>query len=285
MADDETKKQTGPALWKPVTPMGASGAQATDTASTTEDETEDSPFADVETELRTRYELLPEDVQQALMDTGYQTKLFEIAKAQKLTYEELGILERETTMVLLGMTRPAEYRDEIQVVLKKNDPETDAIVKAVNEQVFAPIRTSLEKVYAPITPETVATPVVPTPQSSTLTTKDVQIPTFSAPEPTSISSAEKTVLENTGITLSETPTPIKSPIAPTSFQTRSDMISAIENPSKTPTGSIISDKLTTAGSALAPKTTDYSLPKTGTVTQGPAPIDKSGSDPYREPIK
>ena len=138
MADDNIKMNTASAMASAVSDMSSAGAGA---AAGTD------PFADAKSELATRYELLPDDIKAAIMDAGYQQKLLDLAKAQKLTYEELGILETETTMVLLGMTKPADYRDELQNELKKNDPEVDAIVKAVNEQVFAPVRASLERVY------------------------------------------------------------------------------------------------------------------------------------------
>lgn len=113
---------------------------------TTKDE-EDRIFNDTEGEFRTRFELLPSELQQAITSSEFQTKLFEIAKKYKLTYDRLGKLEMETTMVLLGMTPPDEYRGEIerQIEIKGND--LDAVVHDVNEQVFKPIRESLMKLY------------------------------------------------------------------------------------------------------------------------------------------
>lgn len=105
-------------------------------------------FSDVENEMRTRFELLPEDIQQVLASSEYQTKLFEIAKARKITYEQLGALEIETTMVLLGMTKPDEYRDELMIQLKLSDEEINALVQDISAQIFQPIRQSIEKMYA-----------------------------------------------------------------------------------------------------------------------------------------
>ncbi len=44
------------------------------------EETQD-PFADVKDEMRTRFELLPEDLQKAIMGDNYKQQLFQIAKA------------------------------------------------------------------------------------------------------------------------------------------------------------------------------------------------------------
>jgi hypothetical protein len=229
----------------------------------------DDPYADVKAELRTRFALLPEDVQKVLLDDGYQMKLFEIAKAQKLTYEELGLLEMETTMVLLGMTNPANYRDEIQSQLKKNDPEIDTLVKAVNEQVFTPLRASLEKVYAAKEAgEDTAAPSVKTETAPT----------------GSLSGAEKTVLASTGVELAETQ--IQTPRPQNTMPSRSDILSAIENPPKAAAPSFVAQKLTNPGPVMPTiKTTDYSIPKPAPETPSAPNAPRHADDPYREPIE
>ncbi len=331
----------------------------------------DDPFADVKTEMAKRYALLPEEIQKAIMSTDYQQKLFNLAKTHKLTYEELGTLELETTMVLLGMTRPEEYRDELQLELKKNDLEIDALVKDVGDQVFSPIRGALDRVYSakkdpedyltqapssvPATPVTKAPevapvtatvsakpaqttpptftppaysapkPITPTPTPGTATpftatplatkpvvptptpvvptntsvgstpvripippapvnppTPAVAMPTPMAPVSDTLSAMEKSVLEKTGVVLSDTPAvPVvefQSTITPkpaTISPLRTEMLHDIENPAKSPT-----DSLTTAFTGMPTKTTDYSIPKTGTTPPTTRP-----ADPYREPIQ
>jgi len=206
-------------------------------------------------ELLARYELLPEDVQKMLMDDGYQTRLFDIAKANKLTYEELATLERETTMVLLGMTNPQDYRDELQTELKKNDSELDTLVKTINEQVFTPLRASLERLYANREAEET--------------------------QQESLSMAEESVLEKTGVVINESnPFIPQAPQAP--LPERSDILNAIENPPKSSGPGIIASKLAGSDRILTPtKTTDYSLPKTGSSNTD---ITPQSSDPYREPV-
>lgn len=255
-------------------------------------------FSDVEVELRQRFELLPDDIRSAIMDTGYQQKLFDIAKAQKLTYEELGILETETTMVLLGMTKPADYRDELQSELKKNDTEIDQVVAQVNEKVFAPIRVSLEKLYsakrepgdyAGVDPFAVSdAPVaVATPLAAPVRAETVN-PIPAAPAP-SLTSNEKSVLEKTGVILSDAP---RAPLAASplvgSLPNRDDLLKSIENPPKSPVGNIVADKLAAAGPVIpAVKATDYSMPAKSAGVQpsvaSAAPAAPK-TDPYREPI-
>lgn len=300
MADDMIKINTANA-------MASAVSDATATASSDGAD----PFAETKNELASRFQLLPEDIKAAIMDTGYQEKLFNLAKAEKLTYEELGVLETETTMVLLGMTKPADYRDELQMELKKNDAQIDSIVKAVNEQVFAPIRSSLERVYAakkdpadyipesivsgkeekpaePIfTPPSPVAPASPAAVSTTLPNASRPAIATAVPFPSRLNTMEKSVLEKSGVVINA-PTP--APQAPMSeIPDRAKLLASIENPSGIKP-SIVAEKLKTAGPVIsATKTTDYSMPAKTAPSMPAAPETpttpaKPYIDPYREPI-
>lgn len=251
--------------------------------SATQSDNGDDPFANIKGELFSRFELLPDDIKKAIVDDGYQKKLFDIAKEMKMTYEELGTMETETTMVLLGMTRPEDFRDELQLELKKNDAEIDPLVAKINEQVFAPIRASLERVYAakkdPIDylEEAVAktAPVAGVPNPTTAT------PTTPAMNP-NLSKQDASVLAKSGVVISETP---KTPMQTSVMSPRNDILKGIENPQKTPVSSIVADKLKTAGPVMPTKMTDYSVGKTTPPAGGiQNPGIRTSSDPYREPI-
>lgn len=102
----------------------------------------------VERELKTRFELLPTELQQVITSSDYQTKLFDIAKKHKLTYERLGQLELETTMVLLGMTPPDEFKLDISEQLQLSATDLDSVVLDINDQIFKPIRDNLMNLYS-----------------------------------------------------------------------------------------------------------------------------------------
>jgi len=254
---------------------------------------DDDIFAETKSELVSRFELLPEEIKKVIMDAGYQKTLFDLAKTEKLTYEELGTLETETTMVLLGMTKPAEYRSELEQELKKSSAQTDSIVKAVNEQVFTPIRAALERLYAAKKePEDyIATDIMrgvePKPAAPIFEQAPVQnaihgtIGSMSAPQV--LTSAEKNVLEKTGVVITPTPTP--TPSAPVSeLGNRAAMLAGIENPSSI-APNIVAAKLNVAGAVMsATKSTDYSVPKTQAPATSTTQSTKPTSDPYREPI-
>lgn len=103
-----------------------------------------------EKEIKTRFELLPKEVQEMITSSNYQMQLFELAKKYKLTYDQLGELELETTATLLGMTKPSDFGVELAEALKIKKDVVDPLVKEISEQVFRPIRASLEKIYGEI---------------------------------------------------------------------------------------------------------------------------------------
>jgi hypothetical protein len=108
----------------------------------------DPVFAQIEGELKTRFELLPTELQQVILSSDYQMQLFEIAKKYKLSYEKLGQLELETTMVILGMTPPDEYKLDIAEQMGLTGEALDNVVLEINEKVFAPIREKLMMLYS-----------------------------------------------------------------------------------------------------------------------------------------
>lgn len=207
-----------------------------------------STVEELQNELRDRFELLPKDLQEVIMGNEYPKKLLAIAKEKGLTYEELGILETETTMVLMGINKAEDFRDQLQIQLKKNDPEVDALVALVNRDVFGPIRQSLMKLTEG---------------------KEKQENPSDGLVDTSLPEKEKDVLKQTGVELTEEPktSPAQNEIGPD----RNAVLKSIENPPRT----IISDKLSGKKPEIpATKETDHSLDKKTPKT-----------DPYREPIE
>ncbi len=263
---------------KKITPMSSSTPITDDTT----DETID-PVAN---ELRTRFELLPPDVQKVLTDENYQKTLLDISKKNKLTYEEMGTLEMETTMTLLGMTKPEDYRDEIQTQLKKNDPEIDALVKDVNEKIFAPVRQSLEKLYSAqkdltseLTSEEKKKDLPPAMyMQPEITPAPKQNITSSIPMDSKITSIEKTVLEKSGVEL-EAPRP--APVMQAPMSPRVEILRSVENPSKG-ISSLAESKLAGGNTMTPSKTTDYTVKKPETPVSTTTPTKKM--DPYREPL-
>jgi hypothetical protein len=218
-------------------------------------------FNEVEKEMRTRFSLLPEDLQKTINSSEYQMRLYEIAKTVKLTYEQLGTLEMETTMVLLGMTPPDEFQEEIQSQLKLDPKTASEIVGQINEQVFKTIRESLKKVYTAKD------------QSEDAITNGLN------PDQT------RAELKKSGIEINKIPTnTIVKPNTPTINPAQRDkLLSGIENPPKGSGLSLAEQKL--AGTFSMPtKETSYvpkTLPPVAPVTK-PANTTQTAPTPTRQ---
>lgn len=242
---------------------------------------DEEKYEGIKAELRTRFELLPEELQNVIRSSEYQTKLFEVAKKNKWTYEQLGILELETTMVLLGMTNPNEYQNELAREVGKKPVEITSVVNDMKTQVFDPIRSSLMRLYTEKKEDDEDT-------TTSLAAEKAQTST----------DTDSKVLERSGITIEQQTPVTDSP----STEKRDAILSGIENPPKSTSrilneisgnssvpkapyapkssSGIVGEKLSSTV-AIPPKATDYSLPK----KTAPTPPVSSGTDPYKEPIE
>lgn len=267
------------------------------------DKNQQDNFDDVRKDLQTRFALLPQDIQDIITSSDYQMRLFELAKKYKLTYEQLGVLELETTMVLLGTSNPNKYQTTIASELNKKPEELNEMVEEIKNQVFGPIHTSLMALY----------------QNDTSSDTDEE----------EITSSEENMFAQSGVSI-EKDLPTATPSASVS-ENRNDMLASIENPAPSaprvlneikqapassmplsksasasipvprapyaggaptmdavkqpipmqakPAGDILAGKLGGTFSVPA-KETDHSIKNVGA-----APAPKAGGDSYREPIE
>ncbi len=283
-----------------------SGIPKSDVSNTPSDSsTNDSDNSEQETgisddlaqEMRARYELLPEDLQNILTDSEYPTTLFNIAKENQITYEELASLEMETLMVFLGMNSPEKFRKDLKLVLdKRGDEIITKIANSVDEQLFGKVKESLNVLYEDdaqwetYTPEEKKDEVASTPTKINI---NVQTPPAVTVAPASYPvrpayTQAAPVYNPTPAPATQIPVQSNSPLIPT----RAELLNGIENPVKTQattpqtiadqataasavTPNIVASKLTMSSTPIPNKATDYTLPKTSQNGAG-------GSDPYRE---
>ncbi len=269
------------------------------------DKNQQDNFDDVRKDLQTRFALLPQEIQDIITSSDYQMRLFELAKKYKLTYEQLGVLELETTMVLLGTSNPNKYQATVASELNKKPEEVAEMVEEIKNQVFGPIHTSLVSLY----------------QNDTSSDTEE--------EEDELSSSEENMFAQSGVSI-EKELPKTTPSTNVA-ENRNDMLASIENPAPSaprvlneikqvppssmplsksasasipvprapyaggaptmdavkqpipmtakPAGDILSGKLGGTFSVPA-KETDHSIKNVGTT-----PPPKAGGDSYREPIE
>ena len=98
-------------------------------------------------EILRRFEKLPRDIQQVILSSDFPSKIEEIRKKHNLTDEQAADLNNESTFVMIGLERPADFVDNIQDALKLSQESANAIAIEVNEMVFKEIRESLKRIH------------------------------------------------------------------------------------------------------------------------------------------
>lgn len=88
--------------------------------------------------------ILPKDVVSAIVSVDYKTKLQEITKRQRLLIDQAGKLEMETTLVMIGLEPLADYVTNLQRELGLTVIRAKEIAMDVSENIFKPIRVSLQ---------------------------------------------------------------------------------------------------------------------------------------------
>ena len=99
--------------------------------------------------IKERFDALPESIKEIIMSSNYQNTLLEISKQHNLNVEQMGILERETTMVMMGLTNPNSFEVELIRELGFEKEKVHLIVTDISERIFLKIRDLLKLMYTP----------------------------------------------------------------------------------------------------------------------------------------
>lgn len=124
--------------------------------------------------LDERFAKLPKSVQSAISESNYQESLYGIANKNKLSIEQMGVLEEITVKVLLGVIHPDQYESELTSKIELEKDKVTEIVMDVNEKILKTIREILKKHWSenesgvvnpddevPIPPYAISTPPEP----------------------------------------------------------------------------------------------------------------------------
>jgi hypothetical protein len=197
--------------------------------------------------IEERIKLLPQDIQAVVLEGSWLGALEDIRKKHGLRVDQAGELQTETFLVLLGLTKPANYVHEIQSRLSVVATKAEEIAQDAELSIFRPILARLEEIYTKENEDT-------------------------------LTQNETTLLKKTGIEL-ENGAPsenIKQESVATEQINRDTLLEEVENPlliPQQPKTNLVQTKLTET----------FTIPKTTTTTTPTPPIQKS-VDPYREPI-
>lgn len=99
--------------------------------------------------IKEKFDSLPKNIQDVIMSTNYQDAMIEIGKRYNLNVEQMGTMEMETTMVMMGLTPTQNFESELMRELHVDATKGNQVVTDINTQVFAKIRESLKAMSAP----------------------------------------------------------------------------------------------------------------------------------------
>ncbi|HVY73079.1 MAG TPA: hypothetical protein VG984_03475 [Candidatus Paceibacterota bacterium] len=121
---------------------------------------------DAKQEIEKRLAELPEDVRNAVLSADLGKKVQVIGQAHRLHIDQIGKLEDETMLVMLGFFDPEQFNIQLEQQLLIPAADANAIAGEINTNIFLPIRESLkrfmlEKEPATPTMSAAVTPPVP----------------------------------------------------------------------------------------------------------------------------
>lgn len=100
--------------------------------------------------IKERFDALPKAIQEMILSTHYEETLIEIGKQYNLDVKQLGMLEQETTLTMMGLTPIKDFENELTSELNMEKIKVSQIVKNINEKIFSNIMTLLKLMNTPI---------------------------------------------------------------------------------------------------------------------------------------
>ncbi len=98
-------------------------------------------------QLFAKYEKIPKDLQDAILDAGTSDIIGAITKKYGLNLEQAGNLADEVGLLMLGETNPRDFTANLIKRLETDPEMTKKIAQEINEQIFSKVRESLKKIH------------------------------------------------------------------------------------------------------------------------------------------
>ena len=95
--------------------------------------------------LQEQIKKLPPEVQDAIASPDLKKKIGEIGNKNKLHIDQVGLLEDEVLLVMIGIEDPADFPDNIVQHVKLETSVAGKVAEDVAQQIFLPIREAMKK--------------------------------------------------------------------------------------------------------------------------------------------
>jgi hypothetical protein len=111
--------------------------------------------------IQERYAKLPAEFQQALAGSKFQQQVLAIGQKYSLHIDQIGKLENEVLMAMLGLTDLSDFPAQLQRELATTEEQANAVATDLAEEIFIPLRKALEDARAPTQPAPPTPPTTP----------------------------------------------------------------------------------------------------------------------------
>jgi hypothetical protein len=146
-----------------------------------DDEKEAAVTRTSELKLDPKFSTLPKELQDAIAQSDYQKKLYDIGTKYKLQVEKMGKFEEQTVKFIRGSISGSQYENNLALELEFEAGKARELATEVNESIMKNIRESMKKNASILeTPAVVNIPsedIVPLPPYSSKPTKTIVIET------------------------------------------------------------------------------------------------------------
>ncbi len=97
--------------------------------------------------IQARYLQLPPEIQDLITADRTRKFILELGKRNGVHVDELGILENEILIVMLGLEDPARLPAQLRARAHFSEEKASAIAAEVDKQLLAPLRSAYERLY------------------------------------------------------------------------------------------------------------------------------------------
>jgi len=97
--------------------------------------------------IKEKFEKLPKELQDTLVSPETQKLVQTVGQKYKLHIDDIGALETEMMLVLLGIEHPNDFLKNIVRETGMSQDDAKAAAKELEEKLFLPMRSSLERIY------------------------------------------------------------------------------------------------------------------------------------------
>jgi hypothetical protein len=100
---------------------------------------------DTQKVLQEQIAKLPPEVQDAVISPTLREKITEVGKKYALHIDQIGKLEDETVLVMIGLANPTDFVENLTAHVSLEKSVADKVAADVSDQIFLPIREAMKK--------------------------------------------------------------------------------------------------------------------------------------------